>query len=81
MKYKLEHIATHKDVVDSFLQRFRSEKLSSQLCDKIRGLKQEDMDVEGYASKMMCMRQRVEDTLKPSIKQLVEWFINGLELV
>ena len=26
------------------------------------------------------MRQRVEDTLKPSIKKLAEWFIDGLEL-
>ena len=37
------------------------------------------MDVEAYASKMLCMRQRVEDTLKPSIKQLAKWFINKLE--
>lgn len=39
------------------------------------------MDVEAYAFRMLCMRQRMEDTLKPSIKQLAEWFMNWLELV
>ena len=63
----------------AFLHRARAEKSSSQLCDKIRSLKQEDMDVKAYASKRLCMRQRVEDTLKPSIKHLAKWFISWLE--
>ena len=45
-RYKPKHFATHYDVVVAFLQRFWSEKSISQLCDKIRSLKQEDMDVE-----------------------------------
>eukprot|EP00250_Pteridium_aquilinum_P027866 c35985_g1_i1 orf=86-244(+) len=40
------------------------------------------MNVEAYASKMLCMRQRVEDTLNPYIiKLLAKWFIDGLEPV
>ena len=38
-RYKPDHFATHNEVVIAFLQRFQSEKLSSQVCDKVRGLK------------------------------------------
>lgn len=37
------------------------------------------MDVEAYASKLLSMRQRVEEQLRPSIKLLAEWFIRGLK--
>ena len=37
------------------------------------------MDVEAYASKMLSMQQRVEEQLRPSIKQVAEWFIKGLK--
>ena len=37
------------------------------------------MDVEAYASKILSMRQRVEEQLRPTIKQTTEWFINGLK--
>ena len=81
LRYKLERFGMYNEVVVAFLQRYWWEKSSSQLCDKIRSLKQDDMDVETYAFKMLCMRQRVEDTLNPSINNWAEWFINGLELV
>lgn len=37
------------------------------------------MDVEAYSSKVLSMRQRVEEHMRPSIKQLAEWFIRGLK--
>ena len=37
------------------------------------------MDVEAYASKVLSMRQRVEEQLRPSVKQIAEWFIRGLK--
>ena len=45
----------------------------------MRELKQRNKDVNAYASKMLSMRHRVEEKLRPSIKQVVEWFIRGLK--
>ena len=44
----------------------------------IKGIQGTNWNTSAYASKMMCIRQSVEDTMKPSINKLVEWFINGL---
>ena len=35
--------------------------------------------MEAYASKMLSMQKRVEEQLRPTIKQTTEWFINGLK--
>ena len=42
-------------------------------------VQEDDMDVEAYASKLLSMRQRVEEQLRPSVKQLAQWFIRGLK--
>lgn len=42
-------------------------------------MKQRDMDVDVYASKILSMRQRVEEKLSPYIKQVAERFIHGLK--
>lgn len=48
-RYEDDHFQNHAQLTAAFLQRFWKEKLSSQLCDRIRELKQKDMDVEAYA--------------------------------
>ena len=78
-RYNDNHFETYAPLVAAFLQRFRKEKSSSQLCSNIRELQQGRMDVEAYASKLLSMRQRVEEQLRPTIKQTTEWFINGLK--
>ena len=78
-RYNENHFNTYALLVAAFLQRFCKEKSSSQLCSNIRELQQGRMDVEAYASKMLSMRQRVEEQLRPTIKQTTEWFINGLK--
>ena len=78
-RYNENHFNTYALLVAAFLQRFRKEKSSSQLCSNIRELQQGRMDVEAYASKILSMRQRVEEQLRPTIKQTTEWFINGLK--
>ncbi|KAI5063480.1 hypothetical protein GOP47_0022027 [Adiantum capillus-veneris] len=44
----------------------------------MKELKQKDMDIEAYAIKMLSMKQRVEKLLQPSIRQVENWFIRGL---
>ena len=78
-RYEDNHYNTYAPLVTAFLQRFRKEKSSSQICVRIREMRQEDMDVEAYASKVLSMRQRVEEQLRPSVKQIAEWFIRGLK--
>lgn len=63
----------------TFLKYFFKENLSSHLCDKIRELRHENMDVEAYASRMLSLRQRVEEPLRPSIKQIEHFFYQGIE--
>lgn len=69
-RYEENHFNTYEQVVEAFLERFRKEKSSSQLCSNMRELQQGNMDVEAYASKMLSMRQRVEEQLRPTIKQI-----------
>ena len=52
-RYEDNHHNTYAQVISFFLQRFRKEKSSSQLCDRIREMRQEDMDVEAYESKVL----------------------------
>ena len=60
-RYNENHFNTYAPLVAAFLQRFHKEKSSSQLCSNIRELQQGRMDVEAYASKLLSMRQRVEE--------------------
>lgn len=40
------------------------------------------MDVKAYASKFLSMRQRVvEEQVRPTSKQINEWFVNRLKTV
>ena len=48
-RYNENHFNTYALLVAVFLQRFRKEKSSSQLCSNIRELQQGHMDVEAYA--------------------------------
>lgn len=66
-RYLDNHFNTYKGIVEAFLIRFMKIKTASKMCDLMKEMQQEDMDVDVFASKMLCLWQQVEEVSIPSI--------------
>ena len=77
-QYGVAHFMTYNALKAAFLQRFRKEKIPTDILKKIKIIRQKNMAVDDFAQKFRVLVERLQGNERPTYEMLAGYFLKGL---